>query len=433
MVYLILKSRFWWLLAALFLTACQPFEEGGGGKAESSACDAEVVDDVLPEDFAVSTVEDLGNKLFHDKNLSLNKTQSCATCHAPSRAFIDPRQHLIACETDAASLGDDKVSIGDRNAPTAGYAAFSPDFNADLTRQRHSKAKNHQVYDGALGGQFLDGREADLKGQAGGPPLNPLEMGMADKASVVSRIKEDEVYVEKFKEYFGDDIFNDDTLAYAAMTQAIGKFEKTEQFAPFDSKYDRYLAGEIDLMSPLSKAALGKSVFFSQFANCAMCHQLQPDGHRAEPFTAYEYHNLGVPENTVLRSYNGVTEKDTGLQLNPEFKDDDTAKGKFKTSTLRNIAVTGPYMHNGVFKDLKTVILFYDHYVNDERVNNPETGEPWRAPEVSDNLAEELTAANALTDKEVEGLECFMRLLTDAQFEHLLPTHRSDGSEIVCD
>jgi len=114
-----------------------------------------------------------------------------------------------------------------------------------------------------------------------------------------------------------------------------------------------------------SLAKAGKSLFFSQqFTNCATCHQLKPNGSARETFTSYEYHNIGVPTNVADRVMHGLDPdfKDEGLAANPAV----TAQGmqgKFKVPTLRNVAVTGPYMHNGVFKDLKTVIEFYDHFL----------------------------------------------------------------------
>jgi cytochrome c peroxidase len=97
--------------------------------------------------------------------------------------------------------------------------------------------------------------------------------------------------------------------------------------------------------------------------------------------------------------------------------------GKFKTPTLRNVAVTGPYMHNGVFEDLRTVVLFYNRYntVAQARQINPETGKPWRDPEVPVNLSvTELTHGPALDDKRIDALVAFLETLTDARYEPLL-------------
>ncbi|MFW2591202.1 cytochrome-c peroxidase [Aliarcobacter butzleri] len=346
--------------------------------------------------------EDLGRILFFDVNLSKNRTQSCATCHNPNAGFVDDRDNGVK---KMASLGDDGKSLGDRQAPTASYAKFSPTFHFD------EKAKKY------VGGQFWDGREATLEGQAGGPPLNPVEMGMSDKKAVVDRLKENTLYVDSFKKIFGADIFKNDDKAYEAMTIAIASFERTDEFSPFDSKYDRYLKGEYDL-TPLED--LGKSIFFSNNNNsCANCHVLKGEDKEGETFTNYQYHNIGTPANNELRAKNGVKAIDEGLLANSNVSDV-AQKGKHKVPTLRNVAVTGPYMHNGVFKDLKTVVEFYDKYNNKDRNIDPETNKPWEEPEVKDNISLQELKANKLTDRKVEALVAFMKLLTDKKYEHLL-------------
>lgn len=356
---------------------------------------------------AIDTIEDLGRALYFDVNLSQNRTQACATCHVPESGFADPRGNASG---RAVSLGDDGISLGDRNTPTASYAAFSPDF--------HRNDKGQYV-----GGQFLDGREADLAGQAGGPPLNPIEMGMPDKAGVVGRLKENATYVTAFRSFYGGDIFDRPDDAYRAMTESIAAFERTDFFAPFDSRYDRYLRGEYQLTV---QEDLGMTLFFSQqFSNCNICHQLKPAPSRTgETFSNYEYHNIGVPPNDAARAVNGVAADhvDRGLLDNPAI-DDPAQAGRFKVPTLRNVAVTGPYMHNGVFKGLRTVVLFYNKYnsKNAKRQINPETGERWRAPEVPDNLAlKELETGPALDDRRIDALVAFMKTLTDARYEQLL-------------
>lgn len=352
---------------------------------------------------ASETLESLGESLFFDVNLSQNRSESCASCHDPEHGFADPR--------GMASPGDDGVSIGDRNAPTAAYAHFAPVF--------FEKAEGVWA-----GGQFLDGRAATLEDQAGGPPLNPIEMGMADASAVVDRLTENPAYVAAFKTLFGDEIFSDPDEAYTAMTKAIAAFERTDLFSPFDSKYDRYIRGEAELTR---EELLGETLFFSQqFTNCNVCHQLKPQpGTEGETFTNYEYHNIGVPENLELRALNGVAigTLDRGLASNPQVGDAPQTVGRYKVPTLRNVAVTGPYMHNGVFADLRTVVLFYNTYntKSEARKINPETGDPFRAPEVSETVSmEELTTGPALEDREIDALVAFMKTLTDKRYEPLL-------------
>lgn len=350
----------------------------------------------------LTTVEALGEALYFDTNLSINRTQSCASCHSPDFGFADPRG-------GAASLGADGKSLGDRNAPTAAYARFSPAFGI-------TKGK-------AVGGQFHDGRAATLKEQAGGPPLNPGEMAMASKAQVLERLKENPAYVRAFPALFGVGVLDTAGKAYDAMTESIARFEQTDLFAPFDSKYDRHLRGAYK-MTP--EEDLGMTLFFStQFTNCNLCHQLKPmPAAEKETFTNYEFHNIGVPVNAELRAANGKGKRfvDHGLMENPKAKTA-TQDGKYKTPTLRNVAVTGPYMHNGAFKDLETVIRFYNKYNStaESAQINPETGKPWGQPEVAKTLSiKELETGPALDTKRIKALVAFLKTLTDARYEHLL-------------
>lgn len=373
----------------------------------------------------------LGEKLFSDVNLSLNRTQSCATCHNPKHGFVDERTNNASVKGKASpvSLGDNGTSIGDRNAPTAAYAAFSPDFKKG-TRARVVSQTGIADYDGYLGGQFWDGREKDLAGQAGGPPTNPLEMGMPNKAAVVERLKENRSYVASFEKLYGVAIFDDVNKAYNAMADSIGEFEAKNkaQFYPFDSKYDKSLTGAY-AYEPGTPAAVGKTDFFSSDFGCASCHQLHKLADKGEIFTSFEYHNIGVPENKALRKLNGVTTIDKGLALNPMVPEAERAaqEGKFKVPTLRNTAVTAPYMHNGIFNELETVMKFYEHArkVGLNQVDtslNPETNLAWAAPEIDKNISHELLRSNdvEIDDAKAKAFACFMLTLTDAKFEHLL-------------
>jgi cytochrome c peroxidase len=357
---------------------------------------------------AYPTRAELGAALFADVNLSRNRTQACATCHSPDLGFVDPRETVLGRDV---SLGDDGTSLGTRNAPSAAYAALAPAFG------RNAKGRYH-------GGLFLDGRAADLAAQAGGPPLNPIEMGMGSEAEVVARLAENPAYVRAFTSLFGPDVLESDRDAFRAMAESIAAFERTDAFQPFDSKYDRFLRGEVQLTD---EEELGRLLFFSnQFTNCHLCHQLQKLGGAArEPFSNFEFHNIGVPANPAFAGSGRPITADRGLAENPmvDPADRDAVAGQFKVPSLRNVAVTGPYMHNGVFKDLRTVILFYDKYNNPapRRQVNPETGQPWAAPEVPVNLSlKELETGPALDDARVDALVAFLRTLTDRRYEPLL-------------
>jgi len=388
-----------------------------------SACNSEKEGDTVQGPGADWDAEELGRELFFDTNLSARRTQACSTCHDPSRGFTDGRLDGEG-NVRSGSLGDDGESIGDRNAPSAAYAAFSPELTMG-ERERFNTDGDLSDFEGYLGGLFHDGRADTLEDQAGGPPLAAGEMGMPNEEAVVERLLENASYENAFRALYGTDVFDSADNAYAAMTSAIAAFERTDEVSPFNSRYDRSLlpVGEENryVYNPASRAAQGKALFFStEFTNCSACHQLHAqtsaDATR-EVFTGFEYHNIGVPENAALRLLSGG-ETDLGLGA---LLGDETADGKFKTPTLRNVAITSPYMHNGVFTDLETVIAFYGHQRllssgQEDASTNPETQEAWRAPEVDRNLsALELANGNKdlLDPENIEALVCFLLSLTD--------------------
>jgi len=368
-----------------------------------SACLSLVLLISTPLQAQTLTKEALGRILFFDTNLSKNRTQSCATCHSPAAGFVDPRENGVAA---MASMGDDQTSIGDRQAPTASYAMLTPEF--------HFSEEQGEF----VGGQFWDGRAKDLAEQAGAPPLNPIEMGMPSKQSVVDRLQENPFYVDGFKQLFGGTIWQDVDASYRAMTVAIAEYESSDEFAPFDSKYDRYLRGEYEMTFD---EELGMALFFSNNnTNCNSCHMLKRPEQKGETFSNYQFHNIGVPVNQRLRSINGQEDTvDEGLLDNPEVADP-VHRGKFKVPTLRNVAVTAPYMHNGVFSELRTVLAFYDQFNNPDRNLNPETGQPWRIPEVPETVNHELLKMKIMSDRKINALEAFLKTLTDKKFESLL-------------
>lgn len=394
--------------ASLLLTACG----GGGGSGSGNT-------------IVFDTKEKLGESLFFDKNLSLDRKTSCATCHNPDHGFIDARYTIEGADQaifihGALSVGDDGEALGGRNTPTAAYAMFSPGFDPKAVK----------------GGQFHDGRAATLKHQAMGPPLDSTEMMMPDKEAVIERIMENSDYTEAFKALYGDDIFDDLNASYEAMGEAIARFEKTDLFAPFDSKYDRYLQCKeyggrtsecLQEGNWTADEQLGMDLFFSEAnTNCATCHQLKSQSEVAgETFTNYEYHNIGTPKNNeaiearYILGLGDLNATEHGVYgAYPEVGE--AKNGAVKVPTLRNIAVTAPYMHNGVFKELRTVLAFYDHMGSGERPLNPETGEPWGEADVNATINREDLAMPALNDRKLEALEAFLRTLTDRRYEHLI-------------
>ena len=252
---------------------------------------------------ALDTLEKLGRALFGDRNLSVNRRQSCVSCHSPDLAFTDPKE--LGKIEGAVSVGADGHSFGDRNSPSASYASFTPEFHLSASGE-------------PMGGFFWDGRARTLEEQAAGPPLNPIEMGMPDKQSVVERIKENPRYVEAFRAFFGAGVLDNTDQAFEAMTKAIAVHERTPFFSPFDSKYDRSLRGEAALTA---EETLGRDLFFSrERSSCGGCHLSGSDAIAGkEVFTGFKYANIGTPANRNVRALNGSQPGfvDTGLASNP--------------------------------------------------------------------------------------------------------------------
>ena len=158
------------LILALSLCAC------GGGSSSSSSSSGGVNNN---NQSLADKTRALGKKLFFDEDLSSHNNQSCGSCHDPLKGFADPNVTAAA----PVSAGSPPATFGNRNAPTAAYAAFIPPFTQVITTTVDGTSSNFQ------GGQFLDGRASTLVDQAKAPFLNPLEMNNADKAAVVSQVQ----------------------------------------------------------------------------------------------------------------------------------------------------------------------------------------------------------------------------------------------------
>jgi cytochrome c peroxidase len=347
----------------------------------------------------------LGQALFFDPSLSSPPGQACATCHDAKAALTDPDRRL------PVSKGVLPGRLGNRNTPTALYAAFSPAFHFD---------KEEGLY---VGGQFLDGRAATLEEQAKGPFLNPLEMANTDAKSVVEKVRR-AAYRDQFDTVFGKGALDDPERAYERIAEALAAFERTPQFSPFSSKYDAWLAGK----AKLTKQELrGLRLFEAEDkGNCAACHHSKP-GSKGEPplFTDFTYDNLGVPRNpdnlfyTLPAQLNPAAELwvDRGLGATVNKRSED---GKFKVPTLRNIELTGPYMHNGYFRTLRATVVFYNDRDRKPRCGTDRVteeaalhGKCWPAPEVASNVNRDELGDLGLSEREIDDIVAFMKTLTD--------------------
>ena len=308
-------------------------------------CGDNAPDTSLPADEAgLSRLELIGKKLFFDTSLSNPPGQSCASCHDPLTGFSGN------FGSDAGvPFAADGTTLGMRNTPTAAYARFAPEFSVTADGAR-------QV---ARGGQFLDGRAASLEEQAGIPLFAGGEMSLAGPAELSARVSA-APYAGLLKEEFGDAIFQEPALVLRAVTSAIAAFERSERFAPFSSRFDRWLAGEAQLSL---QEAEGLALFADPAkGNCSGCHALVPGSREASDllFTDFRYYNLGVPRNARIPANADGGFFDLGL-CGPrrESVSDERLCGAFKVPTLRNVARKSAFMHNGVFSSLRDAVAFH--------------------------------------------------------------------------
>src|SRR6185436_4067646 len=239
---------------------------------------------------------ELGKLLFFDPILSKDKTISCASCHKPEFAFAD---------TSRVSKGVGGKR-GTRNSPTA--------MNVMLRRPF-----------------FWDGRAKTLEEQALAPIENPVEMNLP-LDSAIQRLQINHAYRDYFKRVF------DSEPSKETVAAAIAAFERTLETS--DSPFDKWKF--YDDSNAVSATVKKGFEIFNGKGKCSKCHF-------GADFTQNDFRNIGL--------FNGKNLNDSGRIIVSGRKED---LGKFKTPSLRNVSVTGPYMHNGMFKTLKQVIDFYN-------------------------------------------------------------------------
>lgn len=289
----------------------------------------------------------LGRMLFYEKRLSQNNTLSCESCHEQSRAFTDGR-------------------------------TFSVGVDGSLTR-RNSMSLANLLW---VRNFFWDGRSEGLENQAVFPLTDAHEMGQALTVSA-DKLKHTSVYPALFKEAFGTEDITPERI-----TKALAQFERTLISA--DSRYDRYLAGSYQ---PTASEARGMLLFENgpasgiRGANCGHCH--------GGPKTFKElFHNNGL--DSVFA--------DAGRE---EHTKDAGDRGRFRVPTLRNIALTAPYMHDGRFASLDEVLDHYnEHIVASSTLSSFLEG-------VSNQAGGQTLGLN-VADK--QDIKAFLHMLTDSTF-----------------
>jgi cytochrome c peroxidase len=297
------------------------------------------------KDLKIITANDkiqLGKKIFFDKGLSNPGGQSCSSCHSPETGFSDLNHNIV-------SEGAVDGLFGNRNAPNVSYAMFSFPLYFDNIDSTY------------VGGFFLDGRVNSLQEQATKPFFNKLEMNIESVSMLISKLRSAN-YFSLYKEVYGD-ITNEDKVL-SNIADAIVAYEQSSEVNPFSSKYDQYLKGQAALTT---QEARGLKLFTDTAkGKCANCHIIEPNEETGKVlFTDFTYDNIGLPKNnynpfyTMSSSYNplGTSYVDNGLGA---FLNNSSYNGKFKVPSLRNVAISAPYFHNGLYNTLEETVHFYN-------------------------------------------------------------------------
>lgn len=257
----------------------------------------------------------LGFALYHDTRLSADNTISCATCHGLNTAGVDRKQYSEGINGQ----------FGGVNAPT--------------------------VYNSALNFlQFWDGRAADLKEQAAGPPLNPVEMGCASFDEICAKLADDKAFSAQFLAVYPEG-FNQPTV-----TDAIAEFEKT-LLTP--SRFDHYLMGDKNALT--AEELEGYQLFKDN--KCATCHVGMNLGGQS-----FEY--MGIKDNYFDYRGTGLTDGDNGRFAVTKNEAD---RHRFKTPTLRNVLLTAPYMHDGTIQTIEDAIQVMHEFQIGRHISDAET------------------------------------------------------------
>ena len=310
----------------------------------------------------------LGRKLYFDTRLSKDGTLACATCHDVSRGFTDHR-------SVSEGIGD---HLGKRSAPTT--------MNAALMQS-----------------QFWDGRAPSLEEQAKLPILNPIEMGHPDAASAMAAVNTDPAYVGLFQKAYGR------TPNYEDLGRAIASFERTLIF--LDAPFDRFAGGDSKAISAAAQRGLD---LFNGKARCVSCHMINSSNPLG---TDNLFHNIGVSARTqnfealAGKALGVLKENSDSAALDKLAIETDMSElgrflvtkkrgdvGAFKTEQLRNVGLTGPYMHDGSLKTLWDVM---DHYNKGGETNA-----------YLDGGIEPLN----LSESEINDVVAFLFTLTDERF-----------------
>ncbi|MFT6399120.1 MAG: cytochrome c peroxidase [Bradymonadia bacterium] len=326
---------------------------------------------VVPDDNPMSDAKiELGRFLFYDTRLSLNETQSCGSCHLQEFAFSDGLPQGIG-------------STGEVH-PRGAMALMNVGYNSRQT----------------WANPLIDTLEAQALGPLFGE--EPVELGMGgSEAVLVERLAQDEDYAAMFAAAFPED---DGAITIGTITKAVSAFERI--LISGNAPYDRYVAGDDDAMT--ESEVRGMRLFFSERLECFHCHGgfnfTDSADHTGLPFPEFQFHNTGLYNLDADGAYPATNQ---GIF---EVTGDPADMGAFRAPSLRNIAVTAPYFHDGTALTLEEAFAHYER-------GGREITEGENAGDGRDNpLKSTFLTGFIVTDQEREDVLNFLCALTDEEF-----------------
>ena len=366
-----------------------------------------------PDTQAPQPREELGRKIFFDPGLSEPPGTSCATCHDPAHGYAGTHG-----STTGVALGSLPGRFARRATPSVLYLRF--------VRRFHMLWEEDADAPEAFGGFFWDGRSDSLVTLVTQPLLNPNEMGNRDLAGVARHLEASAYASDLRAEFTG--VFDSNESAALALGLCVEAFLTSHAMSPFSSRYDEYVRGHVQL-APLEARGLA---LFKDHAKgaCSSCHKMDDRSPMPERslFTDYGYDAVAPPRNRAAtrgadpRSFDlGLCERHGSRDLQWHINDD-TFCGRFRTPSLRNVAIRTSYMHNGAFSNLRSVVAFYA-----TRATDPKRWyEKGRFDDVPEKYWPNVNTRPApyhrsegdtpvLDDGDVDALVAFLETLTDTE------------------
>ena len=361
----------------------------------------------------VAQVTALGRALFFDPGLSASGRVSCATCHDPAHAYGPPNGLAVQ---PGGGVPPDLGGI--RATPSLRYLQSLPAYSEHF----YDNDGDDSVDKGPTGGHMWDGRAGSAREQARLPLLSKAEMGNPDEATVVEHLRR-APYAVQLRAAFGADILERGHAAFDAATLALEVFQQSPvDFYPYSSRYDAVLRGTATL-SP--QEARGLALFNDpDKGNCAACHLSEPTPDGAFPLlTDFGHIAIGVPRNPAVPANADPEFHDLGLcgPLRTDLAQQVEDCGRFRTPSLRNVAVRQVWFHNGAMRTLEDAVRFY-------ATRDTEPRHWYRGASVSDDLPARYAGnlnrdppfgrapgqAAALDEAEIAAIVAFLKTLTDA-------------------